>query len=98
MAMLHAGQKRHLTDAEAREFGLEVRDSYADYGYTAVPFTADDRPDLEERLAAALKKAGLTNNRMVGWSSAGTNLHRVEMAPDGTRGVAVLETRYPMGD
>jgi len=98
MAMLHTAGKRGLLRKEAEERGYYTTDSYANYGYEEVPFTGDDKPDLEGRLRKALAHGDQTNNRLLwGMSSAGTELCDVRFL-EGRNGVAVLRTRYPLGD
>lgn len=102
MAMLHVTKKLSLSRAEAVARDFTVSDSWADYGFTLVPFTGDKKPNMDKRMRRALEKAKLVYNRLLwGCSSAGQELQEVVMFPSNGEerdGVAVLRVRFPMGD
>lgn len=104
MAKMHIKTLVHMNHEQSKARELCTADSYADYAHKSVVFTPDNNPGLVDRLGRVLQSRGLTYNRLVyGGSSAGCGLVDVLFGPspvDGNHavGLAIMESRIPMGD
>lgn len=88
MAVLHKGKRKMVSSKQ---------DTWADVEVWEVPFQADNKPRLRERLREVLVREGLVFNRVRSGLSQSVELEDVRVEPDGT-GVAVLRGWFSIGD